>query len=236
MNRFRHPLLVSSLTIVLALSMTQLASAQRRRRSFFGVNRVQLASLEKVQAELKLTEDQKKLAKETNEKLSADRRSLFQGGFGGDFEEMRKKMEKMNTEATAKLTKGLEDAQNKRLTELYVQLNGANALMDQAVAAALKVTEEQKQTLAKANDENRQAGRGAFQGFRDMSAEERTKAMEKLRKESDDRLLAALTKDQVELFGKMKGKEMDIDTSSLFPRRGGGGGRQGGGGRPARPQ
>lgn len=245
MTCFRTQVLVVLLGLGLSFTFTQSASAQGRRGRFFGggfggTSRLQLVGVEKVQAELKLTDEQKTHAEGVNQKLSEARRELFQGGRGGgggDFAAMREKMEKMNTEASAKLMGKLDDAQTKRLTEIYVQVNGASALTDKAVGAALKVTEEQKQGLTEAQAKNREAGREAFRNFRDMSDDERREAREKMRLESDARLMAVLTDEQKEQFGKLKGEEIEIDRSQLFRRRGGGGGgRQGGGGRPGRPQ
>jgi hypothetical protein len=239
MNFIRSRAGVAALSIGLSLALTQFATAQRGRGLFGGPARIQLCTLEQVQADLKLTDDQKKLAEEINQKLNDDRRGLFQGGGGGgDFAAMREKMEKMNDEASAKLTEKLDDAQRKRLTELYVQTNGTSAIVDKEVSEALKVTPEQAKSLAEASDKNRQDRFGAFRDFQDMSDDERQKASEKLAKEGDERMLAVLTNEQREAFGAMKGKELEIDISPLFRgRRGGGGqGRQGGGGRPGRPE
>jgi DNA-binding MarR family transcriptional regulator len=241
MNLFRQSAFVCVLGVGLTLVVAQSASAQRGR-GVFGASRIQLATLEQVQAELKLTDEQKELVSEINEKLSEDRRELFQGGGGGgDFAAMREKMVKMNDEATAKLAEKLEDTQKTRLTELYIQVNGASTLSDKDVAEALKVTDEQKEALAEAQTENRESSREAFQNFRDMSDEERQEVMTKIRKESDARLLAALDDNQREQFEAMAGEKVEIDVSQL--RRRGGRGGQGGGGnrggnsdRPRRPE
>jgi DNA-binding MarR family transcriptional regulator len=228
MALFHQRTFVVVLGIGLSLAVTQDVSAQRGRggRGFFGVARIQLATLEKVQSELKLSDEQKKLAEEINQKLSQDRRDLFQGG-GGDFAAMREKMEKLNTEASAAFAEKLDAAQRQRLTEIYVQANGTNALVDEEVAKSLKVTDEQKAALAKARDENRQAAREALRDFQDMSDEERQETLSKLRKEGDERMLAVLSAEQHEQFGKMKGKEVELDLSQLRGRGG-----RGRGGRP----
>ena len=223
MIRCHTRVLVSVMSITLALSLTQFAAAQRGRGFFGGASRVQLASLEKVQGELKLTDGQKQLAADINQKLSEDRRELFQGG-GGDFAAMREKMEKMNAEANAKLVAELDDKQNQRLTEIYVQIAGANALLDPDVGKSLQVSEQQHNDLVAARDENTRAMRGAFQDFQNMSDEERREAGDKLRREGDERLLAVLSDAQKEQFGKLKGEEIELDLSQLFRGRGGRGG------------
>jgi hypothetical protein len=225
--------------IGLSLTLADVASAQRggRGRGFFGfgVSRVQLATLDEVQSNLKLSDAQKASASDIGQKVRDERRAAFQGGGGGDFAARREQMQKINDDADAKLVALLDEGQQKRLTEIYVQVNGTNALSDVAVAKALQLSEDQQQKLAAARDENRESMRESFQGFRDMSNEERQEAVAKFRKEADERLLAALTDEQREQFGKLKGEELEIDMSQL--RRGGrrqGGGGQGG--RPGRPE
>ena len=105
-------------------------------------NRAQLISLSEVQGELKLTDDQKSLAKGVYEKYSADVRDAFQNA-GGDFPAMMEKTAKLATEATANVVDKLDEMQKSRLTQIFVQTNGSNALLDSAVQASLKVTEEQ---------------------------------------------------------------------------------------------
>ena len=235
-NRFTTVLVLG---LSLSLFLTEFASAQRRGgRGFFGAARIQLASLKEVQSELKLTDEQKKAAEDISQQLNDDRRELFQGGGGSDFNAMREKMQKLNDDADAKLTKKLDDGQRQRLMEIYVQVNGTSALADKEVAKALEISDEQQKALTSAQDENRQAGFRAFQDFREMSDEERREAFAKLREEGDQRMLAPLNDAQREQFGKLKGEEIEIDMSQLFRRRGGRQGAAGGGERrrPARPE
>jgi Spy/CpxP family protein refolding chaperone len=71
-----------------------------------------------VQKTLSLTDDQKDKIKTINEDLQKERRELFQGGAGGDFQEMRKKMEAMNKEAMNKAKSVLTADQKKTLDNL----------------------------------------------------------------------------------------------------------------------
>ena len=234
-NRFS---IVLVLGIILTFSLSDLASAQRGRgRGFFGAARIQLATLEEVQSELKLSDEQKKVAEDINQQLSDQRRELFQRG-GGDRDAMREKMRKIDDEANAKLAATLDEGQQKRLMEIYVLVNGTNSLADQEVAKALQLSDEQQKALTATQDENRQTGFRAFQSFRDMSDAERQEAFAKLREQGDQRMLAPLNDGQREQFGKLKGKEIEIDMSQLFRRRGGRQGAAGGGERrrPARPE
>ncbi|MCA9215463.1 MAG: hypothetical protein KDB27_20500 [Planctomycetales bacterium] len=227
----------SLLSIVLVVVCAQVASAQRGgggRRGMFSASRTQLVANEKVQAELKINDEQKALVEEVNEKLREERRSLFQGG--GDRAEMREKMAKMNDEAAEKIIAKLDDNQKKRLTEIYIQVADGNALLDKAVAKELNVDEEQQKKLEDASEKNREEMTAAFQDFRDMSAEERQETSTKLRRESNERLLAVLTAEQKEQFGKLKGEKFEIDVTELFGRRGGRGGQGGGNRGDRRPE
>ena len=234
--KFRICLVVTLFGLVFLVG--QDASAQRRRGMFGGANRVQLVFLEQVQKELKLNDEQKKNFVELFNRYNADRRELFQsardsGSF--DFNDLRVKTSKLSAEADEKLAGKLKEEQTKRLTEIFVQVNGANSLSDKTVGKALKFTEEQTKKLAEARTKNQEAMMETFRNARDLSQEERREAFAKLRKEGDERLLTVLTKEQKEQFGKMKGKEIEIDMGPLrgnFRRGGGGGGNSD---RPGRP-
>ena len=98
-------------------------------------------------------------------------------------------------EVNAKLDEVFDDVQQTRVQEIYVQVNGTGALQDEAVAAGLKLTDEQKEQLQKVRDGSRQAFMDA--GLRDLDEEARTKKIEELTKDRDDQALAVLTDDQL---------------------------------------
>jgi hypothetical protein len=214
---------IAAASVGLAVVWSQFASAQEgaRRRAPFGAARAQLATLTEVQADLKLTDAQRKSATEINDKLTEDRRNLFQGGGGGDFSAMIEKLQKLSDEASDKFVVTLDDGQRKRLTEIFVQANGARALNDSEIAESLKATDEQSKKLAEARQENSEAIRDAFQDLQGASPEGRRETFAKLREEGDGKLLAVLTADQRDKFGKMTGEEIEIDYAPLFPGRGG---------------
>jgi hypothetical protein len=227
-------------SLVLVLFTSGQLSAQQRR-SPFGTSRVSLGTLEPVRVALQLNDEQKQLADTLHDQLTEDRREVFQSG-GGDFDAMRVELEKLDAEATSKFTEKLDDTQKARLTEIFVQANGPNALADKVVIEKLGITEEQQGKLDDVRQENRQSFFNAFQDFQGMSDDERREAMTKLQQEADDRLLAALTEEQHAAFEKLGGEEVDFDLSELRGAFGGGGGRRDGGGgggasdRPQRPQ
>jgi Spy/CpxP family protein refolding chaperone len=212
-------------------------------------HQIELATLSEVQENLKLTDDQKTKVSELNDEFREERRNQGfggrgGGGGGGNFEEMMAARAKMNADFAAKLNDALEEPQQKRIQEIYVQVNGTNTLTEEPMAMALKLSDDQKEDLQVALDDQRQAMRDAFQDFQDMSDEERTAELAKLNKERDEALLAVLTDEQKSQFETMKGEKLEIDLEPLQQRgfgggRGGfGGGRRGGqggdgGGRPA---
>ncbi len=217
---FRNRVFLVAVTSVgVALAMTQIVSAQQRRGAMFGAARVQLATLPEVAAELKLTDEQKTSAAQISDKLTEDRRELFQSGAGDDFAALQEKLQKLSSEATDKFVVTLEAAQRKRLTEIFVQANGTRALSDAEVSKALEITQEQDRKLSELRQENSQAVRDALQDLQGASQEERREALGKLRDESDKKALAVLTDPQRQQLDQMKGKPIELDLSPLSPRR-----------------
>jgi hypothetical protein len=179
-----------------------------------------LASLPEVQAELKLNKELKELADSLQEKLVEDRRAVFQSG-SGDWDAMRKEIEKLHDEASAKVLEKLDDAQKQRLTEVYIQANGPNALADKVVIEQLKISEKQLEELESAREDNRYAFMDAWGEMQGMSDEERREVFTELQEEGDARLMNALNEGQREQFSKLGGEVLDYDLAPLMPRRGG---------------
>lgn len=231
-----HKLCSMLLAILLLASAAEDAFAQMRR-SPFGTSRVSLATLQPVQEALELTTEQTELADELHDQLNEDRQDVFQNG-GGDFDAMRKELEELDAAATSKFTDKLDDKQQRRLTEIYVQANGPNALADAAVIKILELTDDQQAKLDDIRQANRQDFFDAFQDFQGMSDEERREAMVKLREDADARLIAALTEEQQNAFADLTGEEVDFDLTELRGGFPGGGGRRpaGDGNRPQRPE
>jgi Spy/CpxP family protein refolding chaperone len=236
MSRFTGRVLGSLAALAIVVALAQVAEAQReggRRggrgfgRMGFGVSPVQLAAeSEEVQGALKLTDDQKTKIVEINDELTDARRDLFQGGGGS-----REEREKLNADAAAKLAEVLDEGQQKRLMGIQIQVNGANSLLDSAIAKVLNVTDDQQTQLSEVRDDNMEAMGEAMRDLRDqdLSREEMTAKMQELRTESDKKLLAVLTSDQQTQYEELKGDPVEVDMSQF--RFGGGRGFGGGGGR-----
>jgi Spy/CpxP family protein refolding chaperone len=186
----------------------------------FTLPRVTLAQLDEVRAELKLSDEHQQQIEDLNDELAEGLRTAFQDA-GGDWDKMREAMNKRQKEVNDKLDKLLDPAQRKRIQEVYIQVNGAGALQDEAVAKALQLTDEQAEKL----EEVREASRDEFMnaGLRDLDDEERAKKIDELTKSRDDKAIAVLTEEQRADFNEMKGEELKVDLSKL-PAFGRGGG------------
>jgi hypothetical protein len=190
--------------------------------------KARLATLSEVQADLKLSDDQKSKISAISDQLVSDTRAVIGGG-GGDPGEMRTKMEQLSKDSSAKVDALLEPTQQKRLQEIAIQVNGANSLSDPAVAQQLQLSDDQKKKLDDARQGNFQAMRDALADMGQMSREERQAKRDELRKAADEKLLAVLTDQQKTEFEGLKGTPLTVDLSPLRPQRGGGGPGGGGG-------
>jgi Spy/CpxP family protein refolding chaperone len=228
MSRTAPRLVEVSLLLALLALLASSASAQegaRRGRGFgrlFVIPKVSLARVDEVRTELKLNEEQAKKIDALNDELSEGNRTVFEDA-QGDWTKIREGMTKIAKDINSKLDEVLDDAQQARVQEIYVQVNGTGALQDEAVAAELKLTDEQKKQLQEARDASRQAFMDA--GLRDLDEEARAKKIEELTKDRDDKTLAVLTDDQRAALDKMKGAELKIDPANL-PSFGRGGGQR----------
>lgn len=174
--------------------------------------RYELATLPEVQGELKLTDEQKKLAADLLAK-QREKRSSF--GQGGDFQAMRAELMKMNQQFDGELVAKLDDKQKSRLNGLLIQVNGAATLLDTEIAKQLQISEEQTGKLKSTNDANMSARREAMQGLQDATPEARQAAMEKATAEANTKLLALLNDDQKKKFDELKGPALTIDQAPL---------------------
>jgi Spy/CpxP family protein refolding chaperone len=185
-----------------------------------------LAAVDTVQDALKLSDEQKEKIKAINDETRDAMRKEFESGGRPDREKMRKVM----NEASDKLSKVLDENQQKRLMGIFVQVAGAGAVMDRAVAKELNITDEQRDKLREAMGGMREGrgedrgpakreGKGKGEGKGDRgegSSRERREKMEKA-------VMAVLTSEQQKKLEELKGEKVDIDMSKL--RGPGGGGR-----------
>lgn len=96
-----------------------------------------------VQADLKLTTEQKDKLTDIQEKARDEMRAQFQSGTRPDRETMRKNMEKMQEKITKEVNTVLTADQQKRLKQIAIQVNGSNSLLQKDVQKDLGLTAEQ---------------------------------------------------------------------------------------------
>ena len=97
-----------------------------------------------MQADLKLSDKQKAEAADINNSLTEERHKLF-AEVSKESKERGKKVAELEEKTSAKVNKLLDDAQQKRLREILVQVNGASELLKKDVQKELGITEEQAQ-------------------------------------------------------------------------------------------
>jgi hypothetical protein len=228
-----------------------------------GINKSMLLGSAQVRTELKVTDEQGKKLDEVLASYRESSRGLFGRGPREGTDEDRQKAREEAAKKRADLLKTtdeklagiLDKTQTKRLDEIVLQQQGAEALTTEPVVAALSLKSEQvekiKAAFAKRDEEmaslrpagGRRGGDGG--GAPGGNFQEIREKMDKLRKDTDTAAFAVLTKEQSEAFAKLKGASFELDRQTLFQGGGfgggrggrgeGGGGRGGDGGKKARP-
>lgn len=165
--------------------------------------------------------------------VQQDQQQPGRRGFGQlteeQLREFRERAEERARQEREKLAEILLPNQVKRLNQIFVQVQGVNALTDSQIASELKITDEQREKINAVRQENQQAIVEQLRELGQASAEDRRAKLAEFREESDKKVLAVLTEDQRKQFEEMKG-EAFAEVESL--RRGGAGfGGFGAGGR-----
>jgi Spy/CpxP family protein refolding chaperone len=173
-----------------------------------GMSMGQLLMADEVQKALKLTDEQKTKIKAVFEDM---RKSFADRGGPESFQKLR--------ETTAKkINDVLDDGQRKRLMGILIQVQGAGAVNDPAVAKELNITDEQKKKLEEARPSfrpMREGGEAGGQNAARGSREEMQAKMEKAREQSNKMIMDILTPEQQKKLESLKGEKVDIDLSKL---------------------
>ncbi|HVT28823.1 MAG TPA: hypothetical protein VHE81_12485 [Lacipirellulaceae bacterium] len=219
MTRLSRKLWIMVAVVAIAIMVSQVAVAQNERGrrgrggrggpggpgGFGGASMVHLLSVDKVQDALKLTEEQESKIKAINDDMRKEMREEFQSGGGRD----REKIRKLASSTEDKINGVLDESQRKRLMGIYIQVAGAVAVMNPAVAKELNVTDEQKTKI-----------RDTLRGMR--GARQQNLSREEMHEKMNKELMAVLTADQQKKLESLKGEKVDIDLSELRgPGRGG---------------
>lgn len=236
--------------IALVAVTVSTASAQERERGgrrgfggggFGGGGAAGLLAMPEVQKEIGISEaDVTKLTEE----LRALRPERAAGGNREDFrslseeqrnarrEEMRKQMAEIGKKTDEKIKATLTEAQYKRLNELRIQREGVGALGREDVAEKLKLTTEQKEQIAKLQEESRpQFGRNRGEGGNEgeRPARPNLEEMRARRDKLNADVVALLTPEQKTAWESMQGAKFEFPA----PNFGGPGGGRTRGNRPA---
>jgi hypothetical protein len=214
-----HQRLLVALSVLLASACAPMpARAQSAAfvRLFRPYHQTALVQLPEVEKELKLTEEQIEKAAELYTAFIQERGQLWQDA-AGDYESIRDEAVKLTDDTAAKLNEVLDESQQKRLQELYVQANGPTALFDAKVAEALKLSDEQKAKLLAVRTE-------IFENFRSgdnnidwqsLSEEEANAEVDKRLADQDGKYDAVLTEEQRPALAEMGGEKLDMDLGNL---------------------
>lgn len=227
----------SAMRGVVCLTVCLLAStamAQQRRGGpgggfGFGGGLLQMTAGETVQAELKLTDDQKGKLTALREEAQAARR----GGAGGfDFQnatqEERQKFfeeqQKRTEEQNAKVTALLNADQNKRIKELSLQQRTsqqghAAALIAPDYVKEFKITDSQLASLRTIQQGQQSQTMELFQGGGFGNPETQAKVA-KIREEADKEVMVVLNADQKAAIEKAKGAKFEFPAFGGQRRRG----------------
>ncbi len=184
-----------------------------------------------VQQELGMTEDQVKQADDAVKKVREAHRGDFDKLQGLEGQERFAKMQEVSKavrhDTQKELAGILKPDQLKRLKEIELQQQGAQAFSDPDLQKELKLTDDQKEKIKTINEDARSEMRSIFQGAgQGGDRQEMMKKMQALRKETLENSLAVLTKDQQAKYKEMTGKPFQVK----FEGRGGRRGRRGGAG------
>jgi hypothetical protein len=199
--------------LVAALSGPAMAQGRGGFGGMMGGGPVALLGNPGVQKELKLdasqTEKATALATEVREKMMGLRDQL-QGLQGQEANAKRQELMKPINEGAMKTAHAfIKPEQVKRLHEISLQQQGANALSDPAVAKKLGITDEQAAKVKTILADSQSEMRDLFQS----AGDDRQAAMAKvqtLRKETNTKVMALMTEDQKKTWKEMTGEPFEV--------------------------
>ena len=167
---------------------------------------VGVLSVKAVQKELKLTEQQIALVKQVDADLRATISSMMGGGFsGGSLEELQAQVAAESNKLRKQLRAALADEQRARLIQLDLQFGAPDTILNEAYAAELKLTDEQK-TKIKAYQQDFLDQMGDLQQAGVTDPDELTIRRAKICNAAIESIEAVLTNEQRETLVKLKGE------------------------------
>jgi len=226
MIRVRSSMLLM-VALLLGAPLLQAAQPQAPRSSRRGAmmrgSIIGLLSVEAVQKELKLSDDQVAKIREIGQKLRAESREQYAGL--RDIEDAQKRRAKMtelrdqaDQKAREQIREVLQREQIMRLYQIRLQVRGAvYGLNNRYVAGRLELTDEQKKKAAEIEKATTEKVFAAYRGLRDLGDEQRRQAFAEAREkigkihaDAEKQALGLLTAEQKEAFEKMKGEKFEF--------------------------
>ena len=163
-----------------------------------------------VQADLKLTDEQKGKLDGVRQEIFQDGGSILQGLQNATPEERAKKLGEFSQLTYTKLGTVLKPEQIKRLQQVVLQVDGlVGSIMQPAVAEKLKITDEQRQKIGAIVQDHGAKRRELFQGGGGNTDEGRKK-MAELVKSNDEKIVALLNDDQKKSWKEMCGEPLKL--------------------------
>lgn len=180
-----------------------------------------------VQAEIKLTDEQKKKLQELRDKQQQEMRDMFQNAGGGmDRTEMQKMMQERQAKTDKETNAILTPEQQKRLYEVWIQIAGNRALLNDTVQKDLKLSDDQKKKIKDLQTKQQEAMQALMEKVRNQEIDR--SQVQEINKKNDDamnvELGKILTTDQAAKFKEMGGKPFKQTDPAPGGGRGGGGG------------
>ena len=190
-----------------------------------------LLAVDKVQEELKLTDDQKAEVKKATDQASEKYKDdIDKARTAMDRDKMTELRKAENADVEKAVAAVLKPEQAKRLTQIEVQAAGLDAFSRDDVQAALKLTDAQKKDVKGVEDDMQKDAAEVMkdaQGDRTKMAAA-FKKIQDLRLESVEQVVKGLTDDQKKTWKDLNGDKFDV---ALLAGPGGFGGGFGRGGR-----
>ena len=221
MSRVRN-LLVVAMVVVLGVAFVTAVDAAEGRRRGRGAGRgslLGLLTMEKVQKELKLSDEETAKVKTFAEKHRAEMRKQYEGIREiEDREKRRAKYTELRDQSDRKAREAIRDILPRekmmRLYQIRMQVRAVvDTLASRYVAGKLELTDEQKEKLAQITKDSQAARSKLYGSMRDASEEQRREAFtkyRKLRSDADEKALGLLTAEQKEALEKMKGEKLEL--------------------------
>jgi len=215
MKMLRNVFVVCAALILASAAMAQGGGGRGQgRRGFGGNDFASLLGRSDVQAELKLTDDEKTKLKDASDKINAERQGMFQPG--GDMQAMMAEMQKKMPEWDKSVLGVLTEDQTKRAKGLFLQRGGNAALMNATIQKDLGFTDGQKAKLKDLQEKSMAAMMGLFQKMRDgeMTREEMQAARQTNDKTMNDEIGKILTDTQKAKIKDMSGTTFKFEDNS----------------------